>query len=161
VKNESEDERAKTSAGDKNIQFAEKAEVSYYLSDMYAFVLRVTSVPFKHHQWLRELPLPLTVLAVAVRVGSRVERVGGNGDGTSDRSSLEEGRSKEERGLDGSHPRIVGYESTGLSTRPSATVLVEVLWTAVDGSGSQRTNNIVYFSDGSHRRSAFQFAPGG
>lgn len=42
-----------------------------YLSGMYALVLRVTSAPFKHHQWLRELPLPLTVLAVRVRVGSR------------------------------------------------------------------------------------------
>lgn len=39
--------------------------------------------------------------------------------------------------------------------------VLEILWTAVDGSGSQRTNNIVYFSDGLHRRSAFQFAPGG
>lgn len=60
-----------------------------------------------------------------------------------------------------SHPIIVGYESTEPATRPSAAVLLEVLWTAADGSGSQRTNNIVYFSDGSHRRSAFQFAPRG
>lgn len=49
-----------------------------YLSGMYALVLRVTSAPFKYHQWLRELPLPLTVLAVRVRVGSRVERRDGN-----------------------------------------------------------------------------------
>lgn len=77
------------------------------------------------------------------------------------RSSHEEGQGEEERGLDGSHPTVVGYESTGLATRPSVTVLVEVLWTAVDGSGSQGTNNIVYFSNGSHRRSAFQFAPRG
>lgn len=63
--------------------------------------------------------------------------------------------------MGGTRPTVVGYESTGPVTRPSAAVLAEVLWTAADGSGSQRTNNIVYFSDGSHRRSAFQFAPGG
>lgn len=57
-----------------------------YLSGMYAFVLRVTSAPFKYHQWLRELPLPLTVLAVRVRVDSRVERSRG---GTSDRGARE------------------------------------------------------------------------
>jgi len=60
-----------------------------------------------------------------------------------------------------SHPTVAGYESTEPATRPSAAVLLEVLWTAADGSGSQRTNNIVYFSDGSHRRSAFQFTPRG
>jgi len=54
---------------------------------MYALVLRVTSAPFKHHQWLRELPLPLTVLAVRVRVGLRGEREDEmERDGTSDRS---------------------------------------------------------------------------
>lgn len=128
-----------------------------YLSGMYAFVLRVTSAPFKYHQWLRELPLPLTVLAVRVRVGSRVERRDGNEMGTSDRGARERTR----RVARVSHPIIVGYESTEPATRPSAAVLLEVLWTAADGSGSQRTNNIVYFSDGSHRRSALQFAPRG
>lgn len=128
-----------------------------YLSGMYALVLCVTSAPFKHHQWLRELPLPLTVLAVRVRVGSQVERR----DGTSDRSARE--RTKRAR------RRVAGFLIPPLWVTkarnpplvlPSA-VLLEVLWTAADGSGSQRTNNIVYFSDGSHCRSAFQFAPRG
>lgn len=62
-----------------------------YLSGMYALVLRVTSAPFKHHQWLRELPLPLTVLAVRVRVGSREWSARGERerDGTSDRGARE------------------------------------------------------------------------
>lgn len=78
-----------------------------YLSGMYALVLRVTSAPFKHHQWLRELPLPLTVLAVRVRVGSQVERRDGN-EMERLTEALEKGREGEEESSRVSHPNVAG-----------------------------------------------------
>lgn len=147
----------------RNIQFAEKAEVSL-------FVRHVCARPSRHFG-------PVQTPSVVARASSAVDSSGcqsapawalANGAWKREREmervteALEKGR----RGRGGesirvSHPTVVGYESTEPATRPSAAVLLEVLWTAADGSGSQRTNNIVYFSDGSHRRSAFQFAPRG
>lgn len=75
------EERGTEGGGATGISSLPRKRKYRYLSGMYALVLRVTSAPFKHHQWLRELPLPLTVLAVRVRVGSResgAERGDGN-----------------------------------------------------------------------------------
>lgn len=77
-----------------------------YLSGVYALVLRVTSAPFKYHQWLRELPLPLTVLGCQSARGARarVRARRRERDGTSDRSALEKGR----RGREESR-RVAGF----------------------------------------------------
>lgn len=136
-------------------QFAGKAEVSL-------FVRHVCARPSRHFG-------PAQTPSAVARASSVVdsswlseyansERGGQKREMECVTGALEEGRQK--LGERRFHPTVAGYESTGPATCPPV-VLVEVLWTAADGSGSQRTNNIVYFSDGSHRRSAFQFVPRG
>jgi len=144
----------------RNIQFAEKAEVSL-------FVRHVCARPSRHFG-------PVQTPSAVARASSAVDSSSCQSahgfasraqkrerDRRSDRSARE--RTKRTR------RRVAGYLIPSLWVTKARNpplvlpplVLLEVLWTAADGSGSQRTNNIVYFSDGSHRRNALQFAPRG